>query len=168
MRNFKNFRWRILIDKGIHILDLFNYVTNTEFSLTHSISSKSFWKIEVEDNAFLTLVNKDNVIASMHSSANYWNHKFNIEICTENGFIELDGLTPSMTYAPEIVNYALKNRKTGQIKKFNKKIFNKDNSFKIETIQFLKKVQNSNINQLNYSNEALSIMKIIDRVYMMP
>ena len=58
----------------------------------------------------------------MHSSANYWNHKFNIEICTENGFIELDGLiTPSMTYAPEIVNYALKNRKTGQIKSLIKK-----------------------------------------------
>ena len=169
-KNWRNFKkisgGGILIDQGIHILDLFNYITNTEFSLTHSISSKSFWKIEVEDNAFLTLVNKDNVIASMHSSANYWNHKFNIEICTENGFIELDGLiTPSMTYAPEIVNYALKNRKTGQIKKFNKKIFNKDNSFKIETIKFLKKVQNSNINQLNYSNEALSIMKIIDRVY---
>lgn len=169
-KNWRNFKkisgGGILLDQGIHILDLFNYITNTEFSLTHSISSKSFWKIEVEDNAFLTLVNKDNVIASMHSSANYWNHKFNIEICTENGFIELDGLiTPSMTYAPEIVNYALKNKRTGQIKKFNKKIFNKDNSFKIETIQFLKQVQNSNINQLNYSNEALSVMKIIERVY---
>jgi len=169
-KNWRNFKkisgGGILLDQGIHILDLFNYITDTVFSLSHSVSTKSYWKIEVEDNAFLTLINKDNVIASLHSSANYWNHKFNIEICTENGLIELDGLiTPSMTYAPEIVKYALKNKKTGQINNFNKKTFYKDNSFKIETIDFLKNIKLSNKSKFNYTRDAFNVMKVIDYVY---
>ncbi len=169
-KNWRNFKkisgGGILIDQGIHILDLFNYISNSVFTLNHSLSSRSYWNIEVEDNAFLTLCNNENIIASLHSSANYWNHKFNIEICTENGFIELDGLiTPSMTYAPEVVKYGLKNKKTGQISKFNKKTFYKDNSFKIETLDFLRKINLEKNKKLNYSKEAFNIMKIIDYVY---
>ncbi len=166
-RNFKKFSGGgILLDQGIHMLDLFNYITNSVFKLKYSISSKSFWKIEVEDNTFLTLINEDSIIATLHSSANYWKHKFNMEICTENGFIELNGLvTPSKTYAPELIKYALKNKKTGQINKFQKKTFYKDNSFEIETLNFIKLIKLPKNSSYNFSMDSLSLMKTIDQVY---
>ena len=98
--------------------------------------------------------------------ANYWKHKFNMEICTENGFIELNGLvTPSKTYAPEVIKYALKNKKTGQINKFQKKTFYKDNSFEIETLNFIKLIKLPKNSSYNFSMDSLSLMKTIDQVY---
>jgi hypothetical protein len=44
----------------------------------------------------------NNVIASMHSSATQWRHKFLLEMCFEEGYLNLDGiLSGTRSYAPE-------------------------------------------------------------------
>lgn len=91
----------ILMDQGIHMLDLFYYLTDRSFDIISSHLDASFWDVEVEDNAFITL-KSDKVIATMHSSATQWRHKFLIEMCFSHGFLNLDGiLSDSRSYAPE-------------------------------------------------------------------
>ena len=92
-RNYKNFSGGgILIDQGIHMIDLIRYFAGENLECIHSHISTSFWDIQSEDNAFLLLKSKSGIIASMHSSATQWKHKFLLEICFENGYINLDGI----------------------------------------------------------------------------
>ena len=102
-RNYKNFSGGgILIDQGIHMIDLIRYFAGENLECIHSHISTSFWDIQSEDNAFLLLKSKSGIIASMHSSATQWKHKFLLEICFENGYINLDGiLSPTRSYSPE-------------------------------------------------------------------
>ena len=58
------------------MLDLFRYFAKDEFNLLSSHLSTSFWKIESEDNAFITLKSGQGIIATLHSTANQWKHKF--------------------------------------------------------------------------------------------
>ena len=60
--------------------------------LLHSHLTKSFWDIECEDNAFITLSTSSGVVATLHSSATQWKHKFLLEIEMEKGYINLDGI----------------------------------------------------------------------------
>ena len=54
------------------------------------------------DNAFIIMQSGNNVIASLHSSATQWRHKFLLELCFEEGYINLDGiLSGTRSYAPE-------------------------------------------------------------------
>ena len=58
----------ILIDQGIHMLDLLNSFCGS-FDLIQSMKSYSYWKKNIEDNVFINLKNsKKNILCSMHST----------------------------------------------------------------------------------------------------
>ena len=45
---------------------------------------------------------ENGVLANIHSSATQWRHKFLLEMCFEEGYINLDGiLSGTRSYAPE-------------------------------------------------------------------
>lgn len=156
----------ILIDQGIHILDLIlNF--SSDFDEIHSITSKKYWKYDVEDNAYILMKNKKNQIAMIHSSATEWRHKFRLEIGLEKALLELRGiLTSSKSYGEEelIITPKIEYSKTGSLSNISKKYL-EDNSWDIEVHKFEdtiisnKKVVDGSIDQ------ALSVMKIIDKVY---
>ncbi|GAG50901.1 unnamed protein product, partial [marine sediment metagenome] len=58
----------ILLDQGVHMLDLFLYLCG-DFEYVKCFTSNAFWKFEVEDNAYVILKNKKGQIAVLHSSA---------------------------------------------------------------------------------------------------
>ena len=60
-----------------------------------SFISNKFWKYDVEDNAFSIMNDKNGVIASIHSTATQWEHKFSIEITCEKGMLILSGILSS-------------------------------------------------------------------------
>ena len=91
----------ILLDQGIHMVDLLRLFAG-EFSDVHSFVTNSFWKHDVEDNAYALLRTAGGIVAILHSSATQWRHQFSLEIALEKGSINLSGiLSGSKSYGDE-------------------------------------------------------------------
>jgi 1,5-anhydro-D-fructose reductase (1,5-anhydro-D-mannitol-forming) len=158
----------ILIDQGIHMLDLFLYLGNNFNKIKSSISNL-YWNLDVEDNAFIILENtKSRISASLHSTMTQWRHLFSLEIFMEKGYFVLNGLkTSSNSYGKEVLTIA-KNRSLPPAASWTKEInkeYRFDNSFKIEINNFIKSVKNDKPILTSNSKDALAIMKIIDKIY---
>ena len=170
-RNYKKFSGGgILLDQGIHMLDLFRYFSNNEFECLSSHLSTSFWDIECEDNAFLTLKSTGGVIATLHSSATQWRHKFLLEMTFEEGYLNLDGiLSETRSYAPETliigqrefedVTFAMGKPKQSTT------YFEYDKSWELELEEFIDAVRGNSSILNGTSQDAFEIMKITDHVY---
>ena len=76
----------ILIDQGIHMLDLFLYLGG-DFDKIHASVSNLYWNLGIEDNVFATLENsKTGLVASLHSTMTQWRHLFSLEVFLVNLF----------------------------------------------------------------------------------
>jgi len=169
-RNYKNYSaGGILMDQGIHMLDLFHYLTQENFDVVSSELTSSYWEVEVEDNAFVTLKG-DSIIATLHSSATQWRHKFLMEMCFENGFINLDGiLSDSRSYAPETLVVAKREfedvtfamGKPAETTTW----FENDDSWALELQEFIEAViDDKNINH-GTSVDAFKVLDLVERIY---
>jgi len=85
----------ILLDQGIHMLDLFRHFCG-EFSEIKSMCTTAMSNSPLEDNAFALLRTDDGRIAMLHSSSTQWKHRFTLEIFFEGGYAIVDG-QPSTT-----------------------------------------------------------------------
>ena len=81
----------ILLDQGIHMLDLFRLFVG-DFEEVVGMRSIASFNIPVEDNAMLLLRTARGQLAELHSSATSWKHTFRLEIGCENGYIAVSGL----------------------------------------------------------------------------
>ena len=63
------------------------------FTKFKSFISNKFWKYDVEDNAFSIMRDKKGVIASIHSTATQWEHKFS-KITCQYGMLILSEFYP--------------------------------------------------------------------------
>ena len=158
----------ILMDQGIHMLDLFLYLSGS-FDIVKSSISNQYWKSEVEDNAFVILENsKTKVSASLHSTMTQWRHLFSLEIFLQNGYLVLNGLkTSSNSYGKETLTI-VKNRSVAPSATWNKEIEKKyqtDNSFYEEIKYFLRAIKNDSPIESSNSKDALKIMELIDKIY---
>ena len=151
----------ILTDQGIHMLDLINLFCGT-FTEYKSFVSNKFWKHDIEDDVFAILRNK-NTIASIHSTALQWEHKFRLEISLERGAIILNGiLSGSKTYGKEKIQILKKSRKNLIRRNF---FYKKDDSWKEEVDEFVNIVKNNHPVKIGNLTDALSVMKLIDKIY---
>ena len=59
-KNWRNYKkisgGGILIDQGIHMIDLMFHLSGQKFNVQHSLVSTLFWDIESEDNVFALLI----------------------------------------------------------------------------------------------------------------
>ena len=158
----------ILIDQGIHMLDLLNSFCGS-FDLIQSMKSYSYWKKNIEDNVFINLKNsKKNILCSMHSTMTQWRHLFSLEIFLEKGYLTLNGLkTSSNSYGKEKLTYAL-NRSDPPEANWTKEknlLFKIDKSWNKEIKHFLNSINlNKKILHGN-SSDALELMKLLDKIY---
>ena len=170
-RNYKNYSGGgILLDQGIHMLDLFRYFSGGEFECLNAHLSTSYWNIECEDNAFLTLKSKNNVIATLHSSATQWKHKFLLEMAFDDGYINLDGiLSSTRSYAPETMVIGQREFEdvTFAMGKPKESItyYEYDNSWGFELEEFINAIFGISPIVNGTSRDALEIMKLTDHVY---
>ena len=95
----------ILIDQGIHLIDLMNHLSGG-FDGAQAVLSNNYLGIDgVDDNSFVTVFSTETKIsASLHSTITQWRYLFSLEIFLENGSIILNGLrTNSGNYGNEIL-----------------------------------------------------------------
>ena len=158
----------ILIDQGIHMLDLFLYLGG-DFDRIKAEVSNLYWNLEVEDNAFVILKNTNNgMAASLHSTMSQWRHLFSLEVFMEKGYMVLNGIiTSTMSYGEEVLSIA-KNRSAAPAATWKDEVktqYVDDHSWRYEMEHFFNSIRNDTAITIGNSEDALKLMTIIDEIY---
>lgn len=160
----------ILLDQGIHMLDLFLYISGKQFDEVHALVSNLYWKTPgIEDNVFaLFRETKSGLCASLHSTMTQWRHLFSLEVFLERGYMVLNGLkTSSGTYGEEVLTVA-KNRSAAPAATWEdekRETFPVDTSWTREIELFFDAIETDRPVQFGSSAQALEVMRLIDRIY---
>jgi predicted dehydrogenase len=80
-----------LIDQGVHLIDLSRWFLGP-FATIDGFAATYFWKMPVDDNAFLTLRTASGACAFLHVSCSEWKNLFSLEIYGRDGKLAIDGL----------------------------------------------------------------------------
>jgi 1,5-anhydro-D-fructose reductase (1,5-anhydro-D-mannitol-forming) len=158
----------ILMDQGIHMLDLFLFLSG-DYDIIKAEVSNLYWHMDVEDNAFVILKESaTGKVASLHSTMSQWRHLFSLEIFLEKGYMVLNGLiTSTMSYGEETLSIA-KNRSTAPAATWQDETVTQyvnNNSWRYEMDHFFDAIDNNQAITIGNSYDALKLMQIIDKVY---
>ncbi|MCF7825777.1 MAG: Gfo/Idh/MocA family oxidoreductase [Candidatus Marinimicrobia bacterium] len=173
-KNWRNYRkisgGGILIDQGIHMLDLMLYFSGREFKHINSFVTTRYWDIKAEDNAFIIMQSDDEITAMLHSSATQWRHKFLLEMTFEEGYINLDGLlSATHSYAPEKLIVGMREFEdiTFAMGKPKETVtwFEIDNSWKFEIEEFVSAIDNSKKIKNGSSQDGLKVLRLVEDIY---
>jgi predicted dehydrogenase len=155
----------ILLDQGIHMLDLMIYFGGN-FDKVQSVITNSMWNIDgIEDNAFLNLYNSEkNIAASLHSTMIEWRHIFSLEVLLETGYLALNGLkTPSGSYGKEVLTICNDKHNNENVSESTMLQFNNNKTWEKEIRNFLEGVY-ANDGRTNLP-DALEVMRVIKEAY---
>ena len=158
----------ILLDQGIHMLDLFLFFAE-EFDVVQALISNLYWKLDIEDNVFAQFLNtKTGAAASLHSTMTQWRHLFSLEIFLEKGHIVVNGLkTSSGTYGNEVLTLEHNSRKPPEVR-WDETIritYNSDTSWRSEVDTFFDAILHDRPIENGNSADALKLMKLMDKIY---
>lgn len=157
----------ILIDQGIHMLDLFLMMAG-QFDEVQAFVSNLYWKLDVEDNVFAVLRNGDGVVASLHSTMTQWRHLFSFEMFLERGYMVINGLlTASRTYGEEVL-VVVKNRTVAPAATWDtseEHHFPADDSWQVEMTHFIDAIQKDGCIEFGTTSDALNLMRLVDKIY---
>jgi len=157
----------ILLDQGIHMLDLIRYLSSQSFTQVFSFIDNAFWNFDVEDNAYVLMKSPKGVVAQLHSSATQWRHVFNLEITLEKGSLILGGLlTGSKSYGDEVLTVISSDPLVdkGTPRELTSK-YNKDVSWDNEIKYFSNALENNTSIERGNIDDALETMLLIEEIY---
>ncbi len=157
----------ILLDQGIHMLDLMRYLSGENFNEIFSFIDNAFYNFDVEDNAYVLMKSPGGVVAQLHSSATQWRHVFNLEITLQKGSLVLGGLlTGSKSYGDETLKIITSDpeKDKGEPRESTSK-YNKDVSWDNEIIYFVNCLENNLDIERGSIEDAIDTMKLIDAIY---
>ena len=159
----------ILLDQGIHMLDLFNFFLGG-FTSVKSFLSNCQWSFDVEDNAVVILKNEAGQLAMLHSSATFWKHMFQFNILLERGYLKLEGLlSKTGSYGREtlVIGRRQFEDETEAIGNPSEEtiFFDNDMSWELEVSQFVDCILNDKpVTECN-SRDAYNAMELVHRCY---
>lgn len=155
----------ILLDQGIHMVDLMRLFCG-EFKDVQSYISNSYWKHDVEDNAYVLMKDAKDRIAILHSSATQWQHRFSLEIAFTQGYLELQGiLSGSKSYGEEKLIIGRRDESDMGTAKEEIVTYLEDNSWRDEIDEFADAIINKEPIRSGTSADALATMKLVYRIY---
>lgn len=155
----------ILLDQGIHMVDLIR-LFGGEFTEVKSWVSNSYWKHDVEDNAYALMRSRTGRTAILHSSATQWQHRFSLEIALAEGYIELQGiLSSTKSYGQERLIVGRRAESATGTDREEVITFLEDNSWRDEVWEFARAVVEGTPLASGTSRDALETMKLVYRVY---
>jgi predicted dehydrogenase len=159
----------IMLDQGIHMLDLFLYLGGG-FDEVKAFVSNLYWKIPgVEDNVFAIFKNsKSGICASLHSTMTQWRYIFSLEIFLEGGSMILNGLkTSSGAYGDEVLTVKFNDRlnQNGTYLNEEEFIYHEDYSWDLEINHFFNCIKEKVTPILGSSDDAVELMEVIEKIY---
>lgn len=159
----------IMLDQGIHMLDLFLHLGGG-FDEVHAFVSNLFWKIEgIEDNVFAIFrSSKSGICASLHSTMTQWRYLFSLEVFLERGALVLNGLkTSSGAYGEEdlAIKWNRRDPERGVFESEERIVFKVDTSWASEVGLFLGSIVSGEKLTTGTTGEALELMQLMDRIY---
>jgi predicted dehydrogenase len=159
----------ILLDQGIHMIDLFNLFFGG-FNDVKGFVSNTFWDIPVEDNAFILLKNDKNQYATFHSSSTHWKHIFKLDLFLTEGYIIISGfLTSTRSYGRETMITARRQFEDELELVGNpieeKTYFDEDLSWELEVKEFLDAIAQNREIKSSSIDDAINAMEVVEKVY---
>lgn len=157
----------ILLDQGIHMLDLMLNLIDDEILDVKSIVANQRWDgIDTEDNAFVLFRSVGGVMASFHSSLTQYKHIFSLEMGLESGLIEINGvLSSTRSYGKErlIVHHSWEDNfcREETITYASKDYY----TIAAETDDFIGKILSKEPVDYSTIDDAIKVMSLVERVF---
>ena len=150
-----------LIDQGIHLIDLAGWFLG-DFKKVNGHADTYFWKMPVDDNAFLDLRTAKNQTAWLHVSCTEWKNLFSFEIYGRNTKLHIEGLGGS--YGVEkLFHYQMK----PEMGIPDTKVYEfpgADQSWKIELAEFSEDIQLKRA-PVPGLKEAKAALEVVENIY---
>ncbi len=153
-----------LLDPGIHIIDLINYLVGPIRDGAASLF-RSFWEIDVEDNAFVNLDTEAGCIAQVHISISEWKSVFALDILGTDGEIRVRGR--SGFYGAQSIQFVRRwgwmdgNGSGESLTQYPAE----DASFLAETGAFLDSIDGTMSDELATGEDGRTALSFIERMY---
>jgi len=150
-----------LLDQGVHLIDLARWFLG-DFTRVTGRTPSFFWKMPVEDNAFLLLETAAGQIAFLHASWTEWKNLFSFEICGRDGKLEIAGLGGS--YGTERLTFYKMTLEMGPPETTAWEFPIADNSWETEFAEFLEDIRLKRQPRPGIA-DAQAALRIVERVY---
>lgn len=159
----------ILLDQGIHLLDLFHFFLGP-LEVVDAVLADSFWGCGVEDNAFVLLKSHQGVPVFLHSSATLWKHTFRLEIGCREGYLMATGfLSQTGSYGREQLIIGKRQFEDEAMALGNPREeiiqFDRDESWEKEVNEFLSAVKEKRPATHGTLEEARAVMELVRDLY---
>ena len=157
----------ILMDQGIHMLDLMLYFCD-DFQEAKAFVSNHYWKGDVEDNVFAILRNDRGQVASLHSTMTQWRYLFALEVFLRRGYIVVNGLlSKTGRYGQERLDYATSRTPAPMAahSEVTSVTFNADLSWELEIEEFVEAIIEDKEIRIGNTSDALKLMTLVEKIY---
>lgn len=160
----------ILLDQGIHMMDLLRYFLGDFDKIQSSVDTLVWKDIPTEDSAFAIFRTSNGKLASLHSNALQWRHKFDLDIICTKGYLALNGLiTSTNSYGEERISYYKKDldAQSGALGKplEHTFYFDSDQSWEYEHEEFYNAIVYNEQIKNGTIDDAVKVMEMIDIIY---
>lgn len=150
-----------LLDQGIHLIDLSRWFLG-DFARATGRTPSYFWKMPVEDNAFLLLETATGQVALLHASWTEWKNLFSFEICGRDGKLEITGLGGS--YGTERLTFYKMSAAMGPPETTAWEYPMADNSWETEFAEFLEDIRLGRQPRPGVA-DAQAALRIVESIY---
>ncbi len=150
-----------LIDQGVHLIDLAGIFLG-EFTQVDGHVATYFWKMPVDDNAFMSLRNAEGKTAWLHASCTEWKNMFSLEIYGRDGKLHMEGLGGS--YGLERLYFYKMLPEMGPPETTLWEYPRGDESWKIEMQEFFEDIRLKRT-PVPGLKEAKAVLRVVESIY---
>ena len=150
-----------LIDQGVHLIDLARWFAG-DFAEVQGLAGTFFWKMPVDDNAFLLLRTAAGRVAWLHVSCTEWKNLFSLEVFGRDGKLQVDGLGGS--YGVEKLTFYRMRPEMGPPETTSWEYPGEDGSWRDEYLHLLACIRDGRPPSGGLE-DALAVLSVVDRVY---
>jgi predicted dehydrogenase len=150
-----------LIDQGVHLIDLARCFLG-EFSEVSGFAHTYFWKMPVDDNAFLLLKTPAHQCAFLHVSCTEWKNLFSLEVYGKKAKLHMEGLGGS--YGVERLAYYRMLPQMGPPETTIWEYPTGDDSWRVEFEEFLEDIRLDRAPAAGLA-DARAALAIVEKIY---